>query len=120
MCRGLGNLLYFLCLISNTLPQLEPSSLQPSTVLHHRYLLHPHLLLISREENRNRLRPPPPPLSRGLRSQKGLRPFNSLQHAVREEIVLHASGEPMLVYLYYSYYVIQERTTYGVYLLISK
>ena len=33
------NLLYFLCLISNTLPQLEPSSLQPPTVLHHRQLL---------------------------------------------------------------------------------
>ena len=35
----MGNLLYFLCLISYTLPQLEPSSLQPSTVLHHRHLL---------------------------------------------------------------------------------
>ena len=39
MCRGGGNLLYFLCLISNTLPQLEQSSLHPSTVLHHRHLL---------------------------------------------------------------------------------
>ena len=43
MCRwgggGGGDLLYFLCLISNTLPQLEPSSLQPPSVLHPRYLL---------------------------------------------------------------------------------
>ena len=36
---GGGNLLYFLCLISNTLPQLEPSTLQPSTVLRHCHLL---------------------------------------------------------------------------------
>ena len=50
---------YYLCLISNTLPQLEPSSLQPPSVLHHRHLLqttcYNHLLLlllllISREE----------------------------------------------------------------------
>ena len=53
------------CLISNTLPQLKQSSLQPSTVVHHRHLLqttcYNHhllllLLLISREENRNRNR----------------------------------------------------------------
>ena len=35
---GGSNLLYLLCLISNTLPQLEQSSLHPSTVLHHRHL----------------------------------------------------------------------------------
>ena len=29
MCVGGGNLLRFHCLISNTLPQLDPSSLQP-------------------------------------------------------------------------------------------
>ena len=63
MCRGGGgggNLLYVLCLISNTLSQLEPSSLHPSTVLHHRHLLqttcYNHLLLllhllVSRKEN---------------------------------------------------------------------
>ena len=47
MCRG-GDLLYLLCLISNTLPQLEQSSLQPPTVLHHRHLQttsYNHLLL---------------------------------------------------------------------------
>ena len=33
-CVGGTNLLYLLCLISNTMPQLEQSSLQPSTVLH--------------------------------------------------------------------------------------
>ena len=47
-------------LISNTLPQLEQSSLHPSTVLHHRHLLqttcYNHLLLLlhflsSRKEN---------------------------------------------------------------------
>ena len=50
MCRGGTNLLYLLCLISNTMPQLEQSSLQPSTVLHHRHLLqttsYNHLLLL--------------------------------------------------------------------------
>ena len=55
-CVG-DNLHYLLCLISNTMPQLEQSSLQPSTVLHHRHLLqttsYNHLLLhllISRQE----------------------------------------------------------------------
>ena len=47
---GGTNLLYLLCLISNTMPQLEQSSLQPSTVLHHRHLLqttsYNHLLLL--------------------------------------------------------------------------
>ena len=51
MCRGGGgDLLYLLCLISNTMPQLEQSSLQPSTDLHHRHLLqttsYNHLLLL--------------------------------------------------------------------------
>ena len=92
-----NNVFCFLCLISNTLPQLEPSSLQPSTLLHHRHLLHTtcynHLLLLlllllnSREENgnRNRLRTP---FSRGLRSQKGIRPFNTLHHILP---ALHAA-----------------------------
>ena len=48
-CVGGTNLLYLLCLISNTMPQLEQSSLQPSTELHHRHLLqttsYNHLLL---------------------------------------------------------------------------
>ena len=47
---GVGNLLYLLCLISNTLPQWEQSSLHPSTVLQHRHLLqttsYNHLLLL--------------------------------------------------------------------------
>ena len=51
MCRGGGggNLLYLLCLISNTMPQLEQSSLQPSTDLHHRHpqtTSYNHLLLL--------------------------------------------------------------------------
>ena len=89
-CVG-GDLLYLLCLISNTMPQLEQSSLQPSTDLQHRHLLqttsYNHLrllhLLISRKgkpkQQQARKPPPPPPTSRGLRSQKGLRPFNPLQ-----------------------------------------
>ena len=46
------------CLISNTLPQLEQSSLQPSTVLHHRHLLqttsynHLHHDLSRKEKNK--------------------------------------------------------------------
>ena len=67
------------CLISNTLPQLEPASLELSSVIHHRHRLqticYNHLLLLllllnSSKENRSRSR-----LSRGLRSQKGLRPL---------------------------------------------
>ena len=55
MCKGGGggggdNLLYLLCLISNTMSQLEQSSLQPSTDLQHRHLLqttsYNHLLLL--------------------------------------------------------------------------
>ena len=52
-CVGGGggtNLLYLLCLISNLMPQLEQSSLQPSTYLHHCHLLqttsYNHLLLL--------------------------------------------------------------------------
>ena len=89
MCRGGGgNLLYLLCLISNTMPQLEQSSLQPSTVLHHRHLLqttsYNHLLLlhhlISRKGKPKQQQARNPPLARGLRSQKGLRPFYPLQY----------------------------------------
>ena len=72
MCRGGGNLLYLLYLISNTMPQLEQSSLQPSTYLQHRHLLqttsYNHLLrlhlLISRKRNHKQQQarnPPPPP-----------------------------------------------------------
>ena len=59
---GGGDLLYLRCPISNTLPQLEQSSLHPSTVLHHRHLLqttcYNHLrlllhLLISRKEKKS-------------------------------------------------------------------
>ena len=80
-CVGGTNLLYLLCLISNTMPQLEQSSLQPSTVLHHRHLLHTtsynHLLLfhlvISRKEKKRKqqqARTPPPP-SRGVEKPEG-------------------------------------------------
>ena len=92
MCRGGGgggNLLYLLCLISNTMPQLEQSSLQPSTYLQHRHLLQTtsynhrlrlHLLISRKRKHRQQqARNPPPPLDGGLRSQKGLRPFNPLQ-----------------------------------------
>ena len=68
---GGGNLLYLLCLTSNTMPQLEQSSLQPSTVLHDCHLLqttsYSHLLLlhllISRIEKpkQQQARNPPPP-----------------------------------------------------------
>ena len=50
MCRGGGgDFLYLLCLISNTMPRLEQSSLQPSTDLHHRHLQttsYNHLILL--------------------------------------------------------------------------
>ena len=91
-CVGGTNLLYLLCLISNTMPQLEQSSLQPSTYLQHRHLLqttsYNHLLrlhLISRRRKykQQQARNPPPPLDGGLRSQKGLRPFNPLQRISR-------------------------------------
>ena len=87
MCRGGGtNLLYLLCLISNTMPQLEQSFLQPSTYLQHRHLLqttsYNHLLrlhlLISRKR-KHKQQQARNPLDGGLRSQKGLRPFNPLQ-----------------------------------------
>ena len=52
-CVGGGgggtNLLYLLCLISNTMPQFEQYSLQPSIDLHHRHLQttsYNHLLLL--------------------------------------------------------------------------
>ena len=90
-CVGEGtNLLYLLCLISNTMPQLEQSSLQPSTDLQHRHLLqtssYNHLLLlhllISRKGKlkQQQARTPPPPPPSLLRSQKGLRPFNPLHN----------------------------------------
>ena len=49
MCRG-GGPIFSICLITNTMPKLEQSSLQPSTDLHHRQLLqttsYNHLLLL--------------------------------------------------------------------------
>ena len=82
--------LYMCSLISNTMPQLEQSSLQPSTDLQHRHLQttnYNHLLLHLLISRKGKLKqqqartppPPPPPLDGGLRSQKGLRPFNPLQ-----------------------------------------
>ena len=85
-CVGGGgtNLLYLLCLISNTMPQLEQSSLQPSTYLQHRHLLqttsYSHLLrlhlLISRKRNHKQQQartppPPPPPPRRGVEKPEG-------------------------------------------------
>ena len=78
-----GRLLYLLCLISNTMPQLEQSSLQPSTDLQHRHLLrttsYNHLLLlhllISRKgkpkQQQGRTPPPPPPPRRGVEKPEG-------------------------------------------------
>ena len=68
-CVGGRGIFYLLCLISNTLPQLEQSSLFPSTVLHHRLLLqttcynHLHLLLhlISRKEKQKQQEARNPP-----------------------------------------------------------
>ena len=91
MCRGWegGNLLYLLCQISNTLPQLDQSSLHPSTVLHHRHLLrratwYNHLrlllhLLSTRKEKKPSSNKLGTPLAGGLRSQRGLRPFYPVQ-----------------------------------------
>ena len=80
MCRGGGgtNLLYLLCLISNTMPQLEQSSLQPSTDLQHRHLLqttsYNHLLLlhllISRKGKLKQQQARNPP-SRGVEKPEG-------------------------------------------------
>ena len=92
-----GNLLYLLCLISNTMPQLEQSSLQPSTVLHHRHIHRLPATTISystssspekKNPSSNRLGPPPP-LAEGLRSQKGLRPFNPLQNRHKFRMFSH-------------------------------
>ena len=78
-CVGGGDPLYLLCLISNTLPQLEQSSLQPSTVLHHRHLLQTtsynhllllHHLLISRKE-KTKQQQARNPLSRGIEKTEG-------------------------------------------------
>ena len=69
-------LLYLFCLISNTMPQLEQSSLQPSTILHHRHQLQPspstpprHLQ--KRKTQAEHARTPPPPLSRGVEKPEG-------------------------------------------------
>ena len=93
MCRrgggGGGDLLHLLCLISNTLPQLEQSSLHLTTVLRHRLLLQTtcynhfrlllHLISNKGKQKQQQARTPPPPLAR---SQKGLRPFNPLQKSI--------------------------------------
>ena len=69
--------------ISNTMPQLEQSSLQPSTYLQHRHLLqttsYNHLLrlhlLIARKRNHKQQQarnpPPPPPPRRGVEKPEG-------------------------------------------------
>ena len=76
------------------MPQLEQSSLQPSTDLQHRHLLQTTIFYSTSSSpekeisSSNRLGPPPPPLpldgggGGGLRSQKGLRPFNPLQRII--------------------------------------
>ena len=117
MCRGRGNLLYLLCLISNTMSQLDQSSLQPSTDLQHRHLLqttsYNHLLLlhlrISRKGKRKQQqgRTPPPPLAGGLRSQKGLRPFNPLQRIYKKVNVI----ERKVRYMHNLYMFVKFRNT---------
>ena len=85
MCKGGGGggpIFTICCLISNTLPKLEQSSFHQqqfsliATCYNHLRLLHLHRF---RKENRssNRL---VTPLARGLRSQKGLRPFGPSTH----------------------------------------
>ena len=69
MCRGGTNLLYLLCLISNIMPQLEQSSLQPSSYRQHRHLLqttsYNHLLRLhlliprQRKQKQKQARNPP-------------------------------------------------------------
>ena len=68
-CVGGGtNLLYLLCLISNIMPQLEQSSLQPSTYLQHRHLqttsynhlLRLHLLISRKRKHRQQQARNPP------------------------------------------------------------
>ena len=102
MCMGGGNLLYLLCLISNTMPQLEQSSLQPSTDLQHRHLqttsynhlLLLHLLISRKGKLKQQQARTPPPLDGGLRSQKGLRSFNPLQR-IQKSVV--SSMFPLIV-----------------------
>ena len=78
---GGGGIFSICCLISNTLPLLEQSSfLHPSTVLHHRLLLHTTCInylrlllhLISSKEKQKQQQA----------SQKGLRPFNPQQKSI--------------------------------------
>ena len=89
---GGDNLLYLLCLISNTMPQLEQSSLQPSTDLHHRHQ-QTFIIAINRPSSspsqtssspstdlHHRHLQPGGGGGGGLRSQKGLRPFNPPQN----------------------------------------
>ena len=80
MCRGGGtNLLYLLCLISNTMPQLEQSSLQPSTYLQHRHLqttsynhlLRLHLLISRKGKPKQQQARTPPPPRRGVEKPEG-------------------------------------------------
>ena len=87
MCRGGGPIFTICSVWSLTLPQLEQSSLHPQQFSVIASCYRPPTTTISvfsytstapEKENRssNRLGTP---LSRGLRSQKGLRPFNPLQ-----------------------------------------
>ena len=101
MCRGGGgggDLLYLLCLIFNTLPQLEQSSLHPTTVLRHRLqlqttcythlrLLHLHISSKGKQKQQQARSPPPPP------SHKGLRPFNPLH-----TVILQFANKPPFAY----------------------
>ena len=108
---GGGGLLYLLCLISSTLSQLEQSSLHPSTVLHHRLLLQTtcynhlrllqHLPMSSKGKRRsNRLGTP---LVGGLRSQKGLQPFNPLQSSEHMAYFTAGSFTAMTQYSFNSF-----------------
>ena len=88
---GGTNLHYLLCLISNTLPQLEQSSLHPQQFSVIATCYRPPATTVSvfsytstapvkKNRSSNRLGTP---LAGGLRSQKGLRPFNPLQKQIR-------------------------------------
>ena len=99
MCRGP---IFSICSVwsVNTLPQLEQSSLHPSTVLHYRLLLQTtcynnlslllYLLISSKEKNKQQQETP---LAGGLRIQIGLRPFNPVGYPLQKSITnLRLSG----------------------------
>ena len=121
MCRT--NLLYLLCLISNTMTQLEQSSLQPSTDLHRRHLLkttsYNHLLLlhlpISRKgkHKQQQARTPPPPQPGGWEARMAFGPsthyriahiFNEFQLHVR----IYSNVRELIISILYMFWTTYE------------